>query len=402
MQMLNRNLLEQCDGQIRVLVLTAIRSEYDLLYPLARALDEDPAFEVAFIVAGAHLTRLHNHSIRLIKSDGFRVAAEIANFEMSDDGNTPYGRVRAAARLLEGLSEVLEKEKPDLLVYLGDREEPLMAAIAANYLGIPAIHIAGGDNAHPIGGDVDEEARHATTKLSHIHLTMAKEHETRVLMMGEESWRVRTVGNPGLDRLRCEPLLSLAEMEIVHGSFVRDAYLVLVYHAVSSGLADAPLELDLCIRESIATGIKVFIGAPNNDPGYASLLNVIKKYSNHPQIKLYSNLPRAEFAALLKRARAIVGNSSLGLLEASFIGVPAVNVGQRQRGRLAGVNVQFVDAEKEPLKQALSRALFDEEYRKCVLSADSIYGDGYMVGRAVSFIKALPSKEKLLDKRITY
>lgn len=397
-----KTLLKQCGGKLRVLALTAIRSEYDLLYPLLKALHEDPAFDVGVIVAGAHLTKLHRHSVRLIEADGFHIAARIRNLRLGEQANTTAGRVQAAGRLLSELASVLQREKPDLLIYLGDREEPLIAAVAANYLGIPAVHIAGGDNAHPVGGDVDEEARHATTKLSHVHMTMAVAHERRVLRLGEEAWRVQTVGNPGLDRLRCEPPIELDRLCRTVGPAAAEDYLILIYHAVSSGLREAPKEFALCLRQCLDTGLEVFVGAPNSDPGYADLLRVTQRFSRNLRVHPYDNLPRAEFVALLKGAKAIVGNSSLGLLEASFIGVPCVNVGQRQRGRLAGVNVQFVDADAAALQHALNKALFDNNYRARVRRAKSPYGDGYMVERALKFLKNLPPREQLLDKKITY
>lgn len=384
------------------MALSAIRSEYDLLYPLLKGLQADSAFDVGVIAAGAHLSKLHRYSVRLIESDGFPIVERIQNFRMGEKGNTAAGRVLSGARLLSGLTAVLDRERPDLLMYLGDREEPLMAAVAANYLGIPSVHIAGGDNAHPVGGDVDEEARHATTKLSHLHLTMAKAHERRVLRLGEESWRVRTVGNPGLDRLRCEPPIGVEQLSKVVGSAAAKDYIIVIYHAVSSGLTKAPAEFALCLQQCIDTGLDVFVGAPNSDPGYADLMRITEQFSKHPRIHPYVNLPRSEFVALLKGAKAIVGNSSLGLLEASFIGVPCVNVGQRQRERLAGINVQFIDAEAVDLRQALQKSLFDHHYRAKVKRAKSPYGDGFMVERAIEFLKSLPPRESLLDKRITY
>ncbi len=388
--------------RVKVLALTAIRSEYDLLYPLMRGLQAEPDFEVGFIVAGAHLTALHDHSVRLIEADGFPIVAKIENFQFIESGNTVKSRVKSAARLLDGLSDALTSANPNFLVYLGDREEPLMAAVACNYLGIPSIHIAGGDNAHPVGGDVDEEARHATTKLSHVHLTMTEAHTTRILQMGEEPWRIKTVGNPGLDRLRTEPEVTSEDMMTALGPEANGKYIVLVYHAVSSAVGQAPDELRTAMEECIATGHYVFIGAPNNDPGYADLMRITESFREHERVHIYKNLPRSIFATMLKRAQAIVGNSSLGLLEAGFIGVPAINVGERQRDRLAGINVQFVDGNSVDIRSALQTALFDTAYRENVRRAECIYGDGFMVDRSIQFIKSLPDRNSLLAKRISY
>jgi GDP/UDP-N,N'-diacetylbacillosamine 2-epimerase (hydrolysing) len=220
--------------------------------------------------------------------------------------------------------------------------------------------------------------------------------------MGEEPWRIKTVGNPGLDRLRCERPVPMKKLIKSAGPAAAKNYVILIYHAVSSGLKVAPQEFSLCIESCLATGLDIFIGAPNSDPGYGELLKITQRYAKNPQVHLYNNLPRSEFVSLLKGAKAIVGNSSLGILEASFIGVPCVNVGQRQRERLAGVNVQFVDANAHDVMQALTRALFDKKYRAQVKKAKSPYGDGHMVEKAMKFIRALPSRQRLLDKRITY
>jgi GDP/UDP-N,N'-diacetylbacillosamine 2-epimerase (hydrolysing) len=310
--------------------------------------------------------------------------------------------VDSAGLLLRGLSRVLARRKPDLLVYLGDREEPLIAAAAATYMSVPGVHIAGGDKASPAGGDVDEAARHATTKLSHFHLTMARAHTERILRLGEEPWRVKTVGNPGLDRLRLEPPLSAAELGARVGPAAAGDFIIVIYHAMSSAVAEAEAEMELCLKASLATGLDVFVGAPNSDPGHENILRAVARHRGNPKLHPYNNLPRAEFTGLLRRAKALIGNSSLGLLEASALGLPCVNVGERQKGRLAGVNVQFVDAEPRAVRAALAKALGDARYRARVKRGTSPYGDGRMVERAVELLAALPPKRILLDKRITY
>jgi len=231
---------------------------------------------------------------------------------------------------------------------------------------------------------------------------MTDSHSTRMLQMGEEPWRVASVGNSGRLDLRTEPEGPAAEMVTALGPHFNDPYIVLVYHAVSSGVLQAPQELRIAIEECIATGYHVFIGAPNNDPGYADLMRVTESFRGHENVGIYKNLPRAIFTTMLKHAHAIVGNSSLGLLEAGFIGVPAINVGERQRDRLAGVNVQFVDGNAADIRSALQKALFDTSYQHAVRTAACIYGDGHMVERAIQFIKNLPDKSTLLAKRINY
>ncbi len=153
---------------------------------------------------------------------------------------------------------------------------------------------------------------------------------------------------------------------------------------------------------ALETGLVVYAGAPNSDPGYRSVLAEIRRRSGHPRLRAYRNLPRPEFTALLRGARALIGNSSLSLHEGAYLGLPCVNVGERQRGRLAGPNVQFTKAEPAAVRRALRRALFDEAYRARVRRAKPLYGDGRMVERALRILKNLPARRRLLAKAITY
>jgi GDP/UDP-N,N'-diacetylbacillosamine 2-epimerase (hydrolysing) len=381
----------------KVLALTGIRSDYDLLYPLLKALDADPAFELGVVVCGAHLTPLHGYSVRQVAADGFRVAARLPNLV---PGDTAESRVRSIGALVSKLAPVLAREKPDLLVVLGDREEPLAGALAAGYMGVPVVHLAGGDNTEPGTWDVDEPVRHAISKLSHVHLTMAEEHSRRLRRMGEQPWRVRTVGSGGIDRLKADPGLSRRELASVLGKDAAGDYLVLIYHALSSQEKGAAAEARLCLQRCLATGLPVFIGAPNSDPGGRAVLRAYAALK-HPRARFYRHLERRAFVGLLRHAKALVGNSSLALHEASYLGLPSVNVGERQKGRLAGVNVQFVPATAAALDRALARALRPGPYRRSVRPGRSPYGDGRMAERSLRFLKRLPGRDALLNKRST-
>ncbi|MBI4196336.1 MAG: UDP-N-acetylglucosamine 2-epimerase (hydrolyzing) [Deltaproteobacteria bacterium] len=394
-----KTLLESCGGTIKALALSGIRSEYDLFYPLLKALNEDACFDLGVIAESAHLSPLHNYSFNQMKKDGFRIAEEIENLLYS---NTESGKVKSAGILLQSLAQTFRREKPDLVLIIGDREDPIIGALAANYMNIPTVHIAGGDNTFPKGGDVDEQVRHATTKLSHVHLTMTEEHSRRVLKLGEESWRVFTVGSGGIDWIRMAGDLDLREVEEVLGVAVNNDYMIVLYNALSSEIDKAVDELSLCLEVAAETGLEVFVGAPNSDPGFHDIITLFKRYESLPKFHVYNYLPRRIFTRLLSHAKCILGNSSLAMHEAEFIGLPAVNVGQRQWGRLAGNQVQFVHADFESVMGAVNKALHDKEYKKSITRGKSIYGDGTMAKRSLEILKSLPSKEKLLAKRITY
>lgn len=397
--MKNDTLLDACDGLVRVVALTGIRSEYDLLYPLMKALHEDSSFDLGVIACGAHPTPLHDYSLRHIREDGFRVIEVIENLLYAD---SMAGKAKSAGLLLQGMAQTLSREQPDLLMVLGDREEAVIGALSGSYMSIPVVHLAGGDHTHPVGGNVDEEVRHAATKLSHVHLTMAGEHSERVRRLGEEPWRVHTVGSGGIDRLRTQPGLSRAQLAERIGKAVLNEYLLVIHHPVSSAADQGADEMHLVLEECLATGLEVFVGAPNSDPGSRGIIDTIRGFEGRPRLHSYCNLPRDAFTSILRNASCLVGNSSLGLHEAGYLGLPTVNVGERQRGRLAGNNVQFVSAEAGAVRAALQRALHDTVYRQQIGAGSSPYGDGHMAERSLKILRELPGRQRLLAKDLTF
>ena len=163
--------------KIKIIAVTGIRSEYELLYPVLNELQKKSNINLEVIATGAHNSYGFGDTIRDIKRDGFKIIGAIENLLSS---NTVVGKAKSSGILLSSLPELLFKSRPDLVLALGDREEPLIAAIAANCLNIPFAHIAGGDRSYPSMGDLDEGFRHATTKLAHIHFAMMPEHAHKV------------------------------------------------------------------------------------------------------------------------------------------------------------------------------------------------------------------------------
>lgn len=395
-------LLRACGGRITILALTGIRSEYDLLFPVLQALASDEAFDLGVIVCGAHLTDLHNHSVHAIEEDasrcGFRIVERLETLLHS---NSRLGKVKSSGGLLTALGQTLAREQPDLLLVLGDREEVVVGSLAGLYLGIPVIHLAGGDSIQ--GGCPDEWVRHAATKMSHLHLTMAEPHSQRVIQMGEEPQRVFTVGSGGVDRLRLEPDIPRNTLAEQVGKEALSDYAVLIFHALMDAHCQKGGEqVRICLEGALRAGLHVFVGAPNSDPGYHEVAQVIDHYARQGKIRLYRHLPRSTFVALLRHARCLIGNSSLAFHEAPFLGLPAVTVGDRQKGRLAGKNIQSAPFELAWVQQAVQRAAFDADYRASIRPGDTLYGDGFMAQRVVEIIKGLPGKQRLLNKQMTY
>ncbi len=388
----------------KILFISGIRSDYDLLKPLASSLKTKKNFDIYFHLCEPHFSVNHNLSYKIVVKDKFKVINIDTSFKsvFYDDTNQ---RVKAFGRTVLDINKSISLINPSLVIYLGDREEPMAAAIACAYNNIPTLHIAGGDNCYPNGGDVDEPVRHAISKLSSLHLVIANEHKSRLIKMGEPEDRIKFVGNPGLDSIALTPKISLESITQIPRKFLNNKYAVLIYHVMSSlSPKEALKEYRNILNALYEKEVKILIGAPNSDPGQFEILNhsefFLKKNENAGY--LYKNLPRLEFINILRNSNFIIGNSSLGILEANFLKKPAINVGERQKGRLHGNNVLFTGSDKNLIIEAIEKATSQEFLNKIDNETSNIYGDGSMVEKSVEFIMKNINRKDLLEKHITY
>ncbi len=382
----------------RILAFTGIRSEYDIIYSPLRAMSQHPGLELMVVASGAHLSRNFGYSLRQIEKDGFPIAERI---ESLLDSDSPAGRIKSAAMQLLGLVQTLERLRPDFIFVCGDREEAINAALAGAYMNIAVAHLGGGDL---VVGNVDDSVRHAVTKLAHLHLVMSEDSAQRVLRLGEERWRVHEVGNPGLDRFRLLPRLNRRELGERLGMELREGPLLLVIqHIISSEIADAARQMEITMDAVAELGYQALVGYPNTDAGSRDIIQVLERRAAElPFVKLYRNLPRLEFVNLLQEADVLLGNSSLGLLEAPFLKLPAVNIGNRQKKRIHAENVIFVPHDKEAIKAAVEKALKDPEFRQQVRQCSCPFGDGRAGERIAEVLAATPVDDRLLTKDWTF
>jgi GDP/UDP-N,N'-diacetylbacillosamine 2-epimerase (hydrolysing) len=384
----------------KVLFVTGIRSEYDILYSVISAVQKHVDMEVALVVTGAHLSPMYGHTIDEVEKDGFPIIARLESLLNSDSA---IGRVKSAAIQLSGLIDIFACYCPDFVVAPMDREEAITVALAGAYMQIPVVHIGGGDTADD--GNIDNSVRHAVTKLAHLHMVTTKRSAARVIALGEEPFRVNVTGAPGLDRLVRLPEISNADLWGTLGYDPGDKpFAVLIQHSIISDVERAGELMATTIESLVSLDLPVFVSYPNSDAGSQKIIEVIETYSKRYPCLLhkYQNLPRLEFVNLMRRAHVMVGNSSSGIIEAPLFHLPVVNIGPRQRGREHTDNVQFVDHDIAQISTAIRRAVFDKEYRKSVGSCVNPYGDGHAGERIADILATIPINEELLAKRITY
>lgn len=368
----------------RLRLLTTGRADWNILSPLARALHADPLIDLGLLVTGGHLDAGQGLTVAAIEATGLPVAARVPWGE-----GTPADR---AARVLEGLAQVLVDDPADMLILLGDRFETLAAAQAATLVGVPLVHLSGGDVTE---GAMDDGFRHAISKLSHLHLAFHESAARRLRQMGEAADRVHVVGNPALDGLVEAARMSTSDLERRLGAPLGTRNLLVTFHPVTlqPDHGRAELEALLAALDRLDDGWTLWITAPNADPGGPALDARLRGWaSTRPGARFREALGDA-YAPLTGRCAAVIGNSSSGLAEVPTLGVPTVDVGDRQRGRLAGPGVVHAEADPDAILDALARARSIDP-----AAITNPYGDGASVPRIVSILKSAPPRDLLLRK----
>lgn len=368
----------------RIAFFTSTRAEYGLLRPVMAEVASRPGLSLQTIVAGTHLSEEYGETWREIAADGFSIDARI-NMQMQTDD--AVGIAASAALALTGTAEALARLQPDVLVLLGDRYELLAAAQAAVLARIPIAHIHGGEATE---GAIDDSIRHAITKLAHLHFPAAQAYAERILQMGESPDRVWTVGAPAMDNIASLDPVSLETLEAFIGMPLRAPAFLVTYHPVTlagdGGLA-AMAALLTALDERAGS---VVITGTNADPGGAPIRKALQAFghANAGRIALVESLGVRRYLSLMQHVDAVVGNSSSGLLEAPAIGVPTVDIGARQRGRLRAPSVIHCDETASSIRQALNTVL-TEEHRQLAARRDSPYGRPGAARRIVDVLQSV-------------
>jgi GDP/UDP-N,N'-diacetylbacillosamine 2-epimerase (hydrolysing) len=380
----------------KICVLTGSRAEYGLLKPIMLAIQNHSGLRLSLIVTGMHLSKEHGYTVNEIIKDGFEVAEQV---DMGNGGSTGYGMAHSIGIGIQKIAASLKRISPDILLVLGDRIEPLSGVIAAAYMNIPIAHIHGGDTTR---GGLDESARHAITKFSHIHFPATKKSAERILKLGEDSWRVHIVGAPSLDNILHQKLLQKNVIEKRLNLDLSKETILLVQHSVTTEPENARFQIIETLEAIRELKYQTVVIYPNSDAGSADIISQIKKYARYPFIKSYKNLPYIEFLSLMKYVSVMVGNSSSGIIESSPFRLPIVNIGIRQEGRERSDNVLDTPHRKDEIIKSIKKALFDMKFKNKVKNSKNPYGDGNTGQRVADILASIPINKSLLQKKIAY
>ena len=340
----------------KICFVTGTRAEYGLLSRLMRLVKDDKDLQLQVIATNMHLMPEYGETYKEIEKDGFVIDKKVYMHKPSDDA---YGIVASMAEEMKGMNDALSALSPDMLVLLGDRYEVLVAAQVALIHRIPIAHIHGGEVTE---GAFDDAIRHSVTKMSSLHFTSCEEYRHRVIQMGEQPTRVFNVGSLGVENIKQVPLMKKEELEKSLDFAINDQTILVTYHPVTLGGDPAKDIHEFLEALESFLDLNVIFTMPNSDTGRDAIAEAIEGYvARHKDTaKVFASLGLKRYLSTLQYVKAAVGNSSSGIIEVPSFGIPTLNIGDRQKGRLASKSVINCGTAKDEVINGLALCLSDE------------------------------------------
>jgi len=360
-----------------VLFVTGTRAEWGLFQSTILMLQKSRTIAPKVLVTGMHTQRRFGYTLDEVKK-AVHVDHVVPIGERDD-------QLTALSKEIDGIGRYLKKNPVDALIVVGDRDEPFAGALAAIHLGIPIIHIAGGDVTGPT---VDQYLRNAITVFANVHLTQTSRSAENVRKLGADPRWTKVIGAPGLDQLKLSDLHSRKDLALSYGLDPKKRWFLIAMHPTI--LDDVPISKQI---NSLITAIKrldphdeKIVLYPNADDGCDSFIAALQALKGKPNFHLKQHLARMDYLSLMKNSAAFVGNSSSGLMEAGYLKTPFVCIGNRQKHREYGSNVIFVDYNSGTIEKGIIKAL-SPQFRASLASCKSLYKGGTVAQRTVKAIE---------------
>lgn len=364
----------------KICVFVGSRANYSSCKPIMRAIQQHPDLELQCVLGGAAVLDRYGNIQNLVRQDGFEPAAV---FHMIIEGENPATMAKSTGLGIIEMTMVLNNLKPDFVVVIGDRFDIMAPAVASSMMNIPLVHTMGGE----VSGTIDESLRHAVTKLAHVHFPANEDARQRIIRLGEDPDMVFNYGCPRMDLVkeiiddhRSGNSLSQAtfweDNKTVGSGFdiEKENFLLVSQHPVTTEYGQNRKHVEATLNALEKLDMPVIMIWPNVDAGSDEVSKGIRTYREHRKpewLNLFINLPVEVYIRLMDSCACMIGNSSSALREGAFIGVPAVNVGSRQNGRVHGDNVVFCKADQDSIYQTVKAQLGNGKYPQ-----NNIYGDG--------------------------
>lgn len=381
----------------KICVVITARPSYSRVKTALAAIQSHPDLELQLVVAASALLDRYGSVVKQIEKDGFRINEKVF---MVLEGENPTSMAKTTGMGVMELATTFLNLAPDIVVTIADRYETIATAIAGAYMNIPVAHIQGGE----VTGSIDEKVRHAVTKLSDIHLVASQDAFERVIKLGEDPATVFNTGCPSIDladEIKKNPDPTFDPMVKYTGVGksldLSKGYIVVMQHPVTTEYKESRHHIDQTLKSASAVNLPVLWFWPNVDAGAdgtSAGIRTFRELHDASLFHFYKNMAPHDFLNLLIGSRCLVGNSSVGIRECAFLGVPVVNIGSRQSGRHRGRNVTDVDYTDSEILAAIQTQIEHGHY-----AGESIYGDG---NAGTKIASVLSECELSFAKRITY
>jgi len=383
-----------------IFIFTSTRADYGLQRWIIKEMQRNNKFNTYLVVGGTHLSEEYGNTIEEILKDDIK---NIIKFPFLNTSLDAFSLISSIGNGLIEISQIFNTYKPDFIFLLGDRYELFIMAIAALLYQVPIIHLHGGENTTAV---IDEQVRHAITKMAHIHMPSTELYAENISKMGEEDWRIHIVGAPGLENIKRLELYKKEEILKLTGIDVNEITIMCTYHPVTlEGEDSVRWQIKNLLEALSKFDLQIVFTRPNAEVGSDEIVNMIKKFvDNNPKTYFFDSLGSKLYLSFLKHAKAVVGNSSSGIIETPSFSIPTVNIGNRQEGRLRPESVIQIGYSVSEIYKGIEKALYDTGFLTKIKTIKNPYGDGnaskYVI-KAMKEILKIP-KEKLLKKRLNF
>jgi GDP/UDP-N,N'-diacetylbacillosamine 2-epimerase (hydrolysing) len=382
-------------------VVTTSRADFGLLYPIIHVLENSDYFKVKVIVTGIHLLKEYGCTVKYVE----KKCKNVDKVDLFMSTNNRCNLVKSIGIGFMSFADYFANNNFDAIMVLGDRQELIAPVYSSMIYNIPIVHLFGGDSIDSYV-TYDNNIRHCITKLANIHFTATEEHAIRIRKLGEENWRIFNVGSPAIDYINNCNYINRYELQNKFNKInFNNQYCVLTYHPVPTEINHIYQQIDNLIQALNSIDIQVICTKPNNDLGSEIILDRIQKENNvNSKFLLLDSISQEEYYSLLKYSTFMIGNSSSGILESSTFGIPSINVGDRQLGRIKGDNVIDVTCYVSDITKAIRKCIIDDDFKIACKNSRNPYGDGTASLKILEILKdlLLYDKKKLLIKKITY
>ena len=378
----------------KICVVTATRAEYGVLRNVIAAIDQDVELELCLVVTGMHLEQRYGNTVHEIYEDGFPITRKIPILSAE---NGRMGMVNTMADALRKFGQVFSEIRPDMLIVVGDRYEILPICEAAMIYRIPIGHISGGEITE---GAMDDCVRHCITKLSQLHFPGCEEYRRRIIQMGEQPDSVFNYGDVGVENIIKMHYMDIDELENSIGFLLDKPYACVTFHPETLGTTVPEEQVrELLAAIDVFSDMKFIFTGANADVGGEIIDQMIKAFvDDHVNCRWYSSLGICRYLSLLKKSAMVIGNSSSGIVEAPCFGIPTINIGDRQKGRLAADSVINCETKRDAIIAAIYKARTSEF---CEIAANAVnpYGAGETSAGIIKEIKNYLNGEKKISKK---